>query len=42
MMAEFSAGSWHYPGMDLHTALLGNSMGGGIAYVGVLCSEYIA
>ena len=41
MRNQFSGSSWHYPGMDLHTALLGNQMGGGIAYLGVLCSEYI-
>ena len=41
MRNQFQGSSWHYQGMDLHTALLGNMMGGGIAYLGVLCSEYI-
>ena len=30
--------TWHHPNTDLHHALLGNVMGGGIAYVGVLCN----
>ena len=28
---------FHYEGADLHHALLGKGLGGGIAYVGVLC-----
>ena len=32
-----SSVSWHTSGIDLHHALLGKALGGGIAYVGVLC-----
>lgn len=32
---------FHYEGADLHHALLGKGLGGGIAYVGTLCrSDY--
>lgn len=41
MRAIWAAGSWHTQGIDLHHALLGKGLGGGIAYVGVLCrSDY--
>jgi hypothetical protein len=45
MRSIYATGSWtspwHYPGTDIHHALLGKSLGGGIAYIGVLCnSEY--
>ena len=30
--------SWHFPKADLHHGLLGRSMGGGMAWVGALCS----
>ena len=33
-----SAG-WHWAGTDVHHALLGKSLGGGIAYLGVLCNS---
>lgn len=41
MRATYAASSWHTAGIDLHHALLGKGLGGGIAYVGVLCrSDY--
>jgi hypothetical protein len=41
MRAIWAAGTWHTQGIDLHHALLGKGLGGGIAYVGVLCrSDY--
>jgi len=46
MISDFQASSWEsthpdaVPGsIDLHHALLGKSLGGGIAYVGVVCSS---
>jgi hypothetical protein len=40
MRTAYAASSWHHP-VDLHHALLGKGLGGGIAYVGVLCrSDY--
>ena len=35
--AGSSSVAWHTSGIDLHHALLGKALGGGIAYVGVLC-----
>ena len=29
--------NWHTPGINLHIALLGKDLGGGIAYVGGVC-----
>jgi len=34
-----SQGFGYYPGIDLHHALLSNNLGGGIAYLGVLCDS---
>lgn len=39
MLAIYSKPSWHFPKTDLHHALLGRNMGGGLAYVGVLCNS---
>ena len=36
MRMNYSGEEWHSKGVDLHHALLG-SVGGGIAYIGVLC-----
>ena len=41
MRNRYSGSVWHTAGIDLHHALLGKGLGGGIAYVGVLCrSDY--
>ena len=40
MRSEFEASTWHHPNTDIHHALLGNPMGGGKAYVGVLCNSW--
>lgn len=41
MLTKWASSRWHTFGIDLHHALLGKSLGGGIAYVGVLCrSDY--
>lgn len=41
MRNTYAASTWHTAGIDLHHALLGKGLGGGIAYVGVLCrSDY--
>ncbi|KAL3803319.1 hypothetical protein HJC23_009283 [Cyclotella cryptica] len=37
MRNNYGSESWHTPGIDLHHALLGKALGGGIAYIGVLC-----
>jgi len=37
MRNHYGSDSWHTPGIDLHHALLGKGLGGGIAYIGVLC-----
>ena len=34
-----SQGFSYYPGIDLHHALLSKNLGGGIAYLGVLCNS---
>ena len=34
-----SSSTWHHPDTDVHHALLGNPMGGGVAYLGVLCNS---
>ena len=39
MRTDFAGSSWHYDNIDLHHALLGNRLGGGIAYVGALCNS---
>mmetsp|Transcript_21205 Transcript_21205/g.47339 ORF Transcript_21205/g.47339 Transcript_21205/m.47339 type:complete len:836 (+) Transcript_21205:1393-3900(+) len=39
MRTDFAGSSWHYGNIDLHHALLGNKLGGGIAYVGALCNS---
>jgi len=44
MRTEYAAGSWHYTDgagvkPDLHHLLMGKNLGGGIAYVGVLCNS---
>ena len=36
--AIYGRSSWHFPNADLHHALLGRNMGGGIAWMGVLCN----
>jgi hypothetical protein len=36
MRTQWGSGTWHHPNVDLHHALLG-ALGGGIAYIGVLC-----
>jgi len=45
MRANFGKSSYtepfHYEGADLHHALLGKGLGGGIAYVGALCRSDI-
>ena len=40
MTATYGSGrtSFHFPNADLHHALLGKSLGGGIAWLGTLCS----
>jgi hypothetical protein len=39
-MRDNFAGTWHpNVDVDLHHAMLGNGLGGGIAYLGVLCNE---
>ncbi|KAL7464829.1 hypothetical protein ACHAXS_005152 [Conticribra weissflogii] len=38
--AKFSGETGQFSGHDLHHALLGRDMGGGIAYVGVLCNSF--
>ena len=41
MLTKWASSRWHTFGIDLHHALLGKSLGGGIAYLGVLCrSDY--
>ena len=41
MRNNYANSVWHTSGIDVHHALLGNGLGGGIAYVGVLCrSDY--
>ncbi|KAL3778624.1 hypothetical protein ACHAWO_007429 [Cyclotella atomus] len=41
MRTTYANSVWHTAGIDLHHALLGKGLGGGIAYVGVLCrSDY--
>jgi hypothetical protein len=37
MRSNYGAGSWHTVGVDIHHALLGKDLGGGIAYLGVIC-----
>ena len=44
MVARYGRTSWHYTSPsgvkpDLHHALLGKDLKGGIAYVGVICRE---
>lgn len=44
MMSTYSRSSWHFTSPtgvkpDLHHALLSKNLGGGIAYVGVICSS---
>jgi hypothetical protein len=39
MRTQYAASSWHHAGTDVHHALLGKKMGGGIAYLGVLCNS---
>jgi hypothetical protein len=40
MRTNYGGGTWHAPNVDLHHALLAG-LGGGIAYVGVVCrSDY--
>ena len=39
MRTNYGGNSWHTEGTDLHHALLGKGMGGGIAYVGVICNS---
>lgn len=39
MRTAFAGNTWHYDNIDLHHALLGNALGGGIAYVGALCNS---
>ena len=43
MIATYGRTSWHYTSPsgikpDLHHALLGKDLGGGVAYVGVICN----
>ena len=38
MRNTYASSAWHHAGVDVHHALLGNNLGGGIAYVGVLCN----
>jgi hypothetical protein len=43
MVARYGRTSWHYTSPsgikpDLHHALLGKDLGGGVAYVGVICN----
>lgn len=37
LKAAYEGGAWT-PGADLHHALLGRGLGGGIAYVGAICN----
>jgi hypothetical protein len=44
MMSTYSRSSWHFTSPtgvkpDLHHALLSKNLGGGVAYVGVICSS---
>ena len=34
-----SNGGWHHSGTDVHHALLGKSLSGSLAYLGVLCNS---
>jgi hypothetical protein len=40
MRATYGGSQWHTSGIDLHHGLFGKDMGGGIAYVGVLCNSF--
>lgn len=37
MRTNYAQSTWHTAGIDIHHAMLGNGLGGGIAYIGVLC-----
>jgi len=39
MRDKYAASEWHHEDIDLHHAILGNQMGGGVAYIGALCSS---
>ena len=39
MRDKYGGPEWHHEGIDLHHAILGNQMGGGVAYIGALCSS---
>ena len=39
MQAKYGGNSWHTTGTDLHHALLGNPLGGGVAYIGQVCDS---
>ena len=39
MKSIYGAKTWHTKGIDLHHALLGNELGGGVAELGVLCDS---
>ena len=39
MRSAFAGSAWHSNDIDLHHALLGKDLGGGIAYVGALCNS---
>ena len=39
MRKNWGGNKWSYPKVDLHHAILGADLGGGIAYVGVLCNK---
>jgi hypothetical protein len=38
MRSTYGRSSWHTEGVDIQHALLGKEMGGGVAYIGVLCN----
>ncbi len=39
MKKNWAGNKWGYDDVDLHHAVLGKDLGGGIAYVGVICNK---
>jgi hypothetical protein len=39
MKNYYKGNAWHTQGVDIHHALLGMTLGGGVAYMGVLCNS---
>lgn len=38
MRSIYAQSTWHHEGADLHHAMLGRSLGGGVAYLSQICS----